>query len=125
WDVFNIDAAEAMALGKPVVICDGAGAADLVDHGVNGFVFPNGDVPALANLVSHMQDLDADQLEAIGRAAAPTVRERLDPIRIAEAKLALYLRLPESGGHQSGWLRELLSPTSGRRPLGFLDALPL
>ncbi|HXI70566.1 MAG TPA: glycosyltransferase family 4 protein, partial [Verrucomicrobiae bacterium] len=47
WDTFNLVAVEAMALGKVVVISDGAGAVDLVEHGVNGFVFPNGDASAL------------------------------------------------------------------------------
>jgi glycosyltransferase involved in cell wall biosynthesis len=40
---------EVMNAGKPVVVSDGVGAArDLVRHGRTGYVFPVGDVPALA-----------------------------------------------------------------------------
>jgi glycosyltransferase involved in cell wall biosynthesis len=43
---------EAMCCGLPVVVSDKVGAAaDLVADGVNGFVYPMGDVPALAHRV--------------------------------------------------------------------------
>jgi glycosyltransferase involved in cell wall biosynthesis len=43
---------EAMCCGLPVVVSDKVGAAaDLVVDGVNGFVYPAGDVPALAERV--------------------------------------------------------------------------
>jgi glycosyltransferase involved in cell wall biosynthesis len=43
---------EAMCCGLPVVVSDKVGAAaDLVVDGVNGFVYPAGDVPALADRV--------------------------------------------------------------------------
>jgi len=74
WDVFNLAAAEAMASGKVVVISDGAGAVDLVQHGVNGFVFPRNDAAALAELVRHVDKLSAEELHDIGQRAAATVR---------------------------------------------------
>jgi glycosyltransferase involved in cell wall biosynthesis len=41
---------EAMNAGKPVIVSDRVGAgADLVEDGVNGFVYPVGDVAALAD----------------------------------------------------------------------------
>jgi glycosyltransferase involved in cell wall biosynthesis len=43
---------EAMCCGLPVVVSDKVGAAaDLVADGINGFVYPVGDVPALADRV--------------------------------------------------------------------------
>jgi glycosyltransferase involved in cell wall biosynthesis len=41
---------EAMNAGKPVIVSDRVGAGpDLIDDGINGFVYPVGDVAALAN----------------------------------------------------------------------------
>lgn len=125
WDVFNLAAAEAMALGKAVVISDGAGAVDLVRHGVNGFVFPTNDAVALAELVRHVDRLNPEELREIGQCAAATVRERLDPDRIAAEKLELYRNLPEPDATQVSWLRESLLPDTQTNPLAFLGELPL
>lgn len=125
WDVFNLAAAEAMALGKAVVISDGAGAVDLVQHGVNGFVFPKNDAAALAELVRHVDKLNPEELREIGQRAAATVRERLAPERIATGKLELYRNSPEPDATQVSWLRECLLPDTETNPLAFLSGLPL
>jgi glycosyltransferase involved in cell wall biosynthesis len=46
-DGFGMVVSEALAHGVPVIVSDQAGAADRIEHGVNGFVFPAGDVAAL------------------------------------------------------------------------------
>lgn len=125
WDVFNLAAAEAMALGKAVVISEGAGAVDLVQHGVNGFVFPKNDAAALAELVRHVDKLNPEELREIGQCAAATVHERLDPERIAAEKLKMYHRSPEPDVTQVSWLIECLLSDKGTNPLEFLGALPL
>lgn len=49
---------EAMAAGLPVVVSDAAGCSiDLVEAGSTGFVFPCGDVPALAAALTRACDL--------------------------------------------------------------------
>jgi len=59
---------EAMAAGLPAFVSQAAGCApDLVMHGETGFVFPCGDVAALARL---MQDARHEALAALGRRAA-------------------------------------------------------
>lgn len=90
WDVFNLVTVEAMAAGCVVLVSTGAGAADLIEHGKNGFTFPAGDDAALADLVRHIVGLTLIDLESIGRAAAVTVQERLDILKIAQEKMALY-----------------------------------
>lgn len=41
---------EAMNAGKPVIVSDRVGAgSDLIEDGINGFVYPAGDIAALAN----------------------------------------------------------------------------
>ena len=51
WDMFNLTAPEAMAQGAILLCSEGAGAVDLIDHGINGFNFPAGDASALAGLM--------------------------------------------------------------------------
>lgn len=46
-ETFSLAALEAMALGKPVVLTDIGGAAEMVFPGRNGFLFPVGDTGAL------------------------------------------------------------------------------
>jgi glycosyltransferase involved in cell wall biosynthesis len=125
WDVFNLGAVEAMALGTVVVASTGAGAVDLIEHGVNGFTFSNGDADVLAQLVRTIEQMDDGALRAIGGAAAATVRETLNPMGIAEQKRSLYQELPASCQAQSSWLEDCLSPSPDRAPLKFLDHLPL
>jgi len=53
---------EVMNAGKPVVVSDRVGAGpDLVEDGVNGFVFPARDVAALANRLQRMIDNPEDR----------------------------------------------------------------
>lgn len=48
---------EGMCFGLPVIASDAVGAApDLVHAGQNGFVYPVGDVPALAGALRHLLD---------------------------------------------------------------------
>lgn len=46
-ETFSLAALEAMALGKPVVLSEIGGAAEMVVPGHNGFLFPAGDTAAL------------------------------------------------------------------------------
>jgi glycosyltransferase involved in cell wall biosynthesis len=48
-DGFGLVALEAMASGCPVIISSSAGAADIVDNGVTGYIVPAGDVDAIAD----------------------------------------------------------------------------
>ncbi|MBS1834778.1 MAG: glycosyltransferase family 4 protein [Acidobacteria bacterium] len=125
WDTFNLGAAEAMALGKAVVVSDGAGAADLVEHGVNGFIFPAGDAGRLAELVREVNGMSEAELDSIGRAASDTVTTVLDPARISLEKLSLYRSLRASNASDTSWLESCVFSDCGSDDLGFLDAQPL
>jgi glycosyltransferase involved in cell wall biosynthesis len=51
---------EAMNAGRPVIVSDRVGAApDLVEDGVNGFIYPSGDVDALASLLRQVLESPA------------------------------------------------------------------
>ena len=73
-ETFSLAALEGMALGKPVVLSDIGGAAELVVPGEHGFLFEPGDTQTLA---MHLTTLTSDSVRArLGAAAARRVRER-------------------------------------------------
>jgi glycosyltransferase involved in cell wall biosynthesis len=131
WDVFNYTAAEAMQAGSVVVCSDGAGAADLIEHGENGFVVPAKDAKALAEALKTASRLSDKQRESIGRAAQETVQERLDPQTIAKRREDSYQKVRDENLSTPAplWLTEAVKPTGkfevSSRPLAFLDQLPL
>lgn len=55
-ETFSLAALEAMALGKPVVLTDIGGAAEMVLPGRNGFLFPVGDTGAFVGKLAVLAD---------------------------------------------------------------------
>jgi glycosyltransferase involved in cell wall biosynthesis len=55
-EAFSLAAVEAMALGKPVVHADVGGAAEMIDSGRDGFLFPVRDTAALATRLLQLAD---------------------------------------------------------------------
>jgi glycosyltransferase involved in cell wall biosynthesis len=48
WEAFSLVCLEAMAHGKPVIASETGGIPEIIQHGVNGWLFPPGDAHALA-----------------------------------------------------------------------------
>lgn len=65
---FGIEVLEAMSYGRPVIVSDGAGAQDVVTHGVDGFVVPKRNPDAIADLIMTLKN-DPVRMEAMGKAA--------------------------------------------------------
>jgi glycosyltransferase involved in cell wall biosynthesis len=65
----------AMAMGKPVIVCDERGAPDYVTDGVTGVICPAGDAAALRRALERLL-ADAALREALGRRAAAEVEAR-------------------------------------------------
>lgn len=84
-DGFGLVVAEAMACGVPAIVSTAAGAADLIEDGVNGFLVPPGDRDAIAERLDLLAR-DPDRRHALGREARRSA-ERLT----REAFLAAYL----------------------------------
>jgi glycosyltransferase involved in cell wall biosynthesis len=82
-------ALESLAIGRPVIAADTDGLRDLVTDGVNGRIFPNGDVEKLsACLVSTCQD--EEKLSEYARNAPLSLaRSRAHSVVDAWKKLAL------------------------------------
>ncbi|HEX7690331.1 MAG TPA: glycosyltransferase, partial [Burkholderiaceae bacterium] len=55
-ETFSLAALEAMAMGKPMVMARIGGAAEQVDDGVDGLLYPPGDVAALTDALGAMAD---------------------------------------------------------------------
>ncbi|MFZ5987261.1 MAG: glycosyltransferase [Bacillota bacterium] len=55
-ETFSIAILESMALGKPVVLSDIGGARELVDEGVNGYLYPAGNVDELVKAIKKIVD---------------------------------------------------------------------
>ena len=73
-ETFSLAALEAMALGRPVVLSEIGGAAEMVRPGENGFLFPAHDTPALVASLAALADPAAR--ERMGAAARATVEAR-------------------------------------------------
>jgi glycosyltransferase involved in cell wall biosynthesis len=69
YDAFGVVVNEAMLCGCPVAASDHVGAArDLIEHGRTGFVYPCGDVDALAAILGRALE-NREWLSELGRAA--------------------------------------------------------
>jgi glycosyltransferase involved in cell wall biosynthesis len=65
----SISTMEAMASGLPIVAADAMALPHLVHDGENGFLFPPGDVPALADRLERILRLPEDELAIMKNAS--------------------------------------------------------
>lgn len=84
---------EAMAVGKPVVVCDGVVSASLVEQGTNCLLVPSEDPRAFASAVARILD-DPALAESLGDAAKRTVRDRFRSDAVARVFLAALEGIP-------------------------------
>jgi glycosyltransferase involved in cell wall biosynthesis len=71
-ETFSLAALEAMALGRPVVLSEIGGAAEMVRPGREGFLFPAGDTAALVERLAALQD------ESLRRRMGTSARETVE-----------------------------------------------
>jgi colanic acid/amylovoran biosynthesis glycosyltransferase len=82
---------EAMALRRPVLTTYVGGIPELVRPGTDGWLFPAGDVEALAAAMEDCLSRSVDELRVMGEAARERVLER-HSIDVEAAKLAELFR---------------------------------
>jgi glycosyltransferase involved in cell wall biosynthesis len=58
-ETFSLAALEGMAMGKPVVLSDVGGAAEMVEPGWNGLLFPPRDTDAYVECLATLSDMEA------------------------------------------------------------------
>ncbi|MDB5109920.1 MAG: hypothetical protein JWR67_1034 [Mucilaginibacter sp.] len=90
WDMFNFSCIEFMAAGTPVICSEGAGAVELIEHGINGFKYPANDIVALAECINAMCLLNDKAYMEMAKAAMERVKSTLSEDRIIPVNLQLY-----------------------------------
>lgn len=94
-EAFGRTAAEAQAMGLPVIASDLGGARETVEDGVTGFLSPAGDGKALADCIGRLLALSPTEKAAMGAAGAKRVRSRFTTRALQSATVSLYQRLAE------------------------------
>lgn len=87
WEAFGLVAAEAMKYGKPVLASDRGALPELVQDGVNGYVFSLEEPDALVELLNR---LDRKELPQMGRAAEKEFLEKYQMERMVKETVRLY-----------------------------------
>jgi glycosyltransferase involved in cell wall biosynthesis len=88
---------EAMSHGVMPLVSRVSGTDDLIEDSVSGFLFPAGDVAALAARLETSLAMTAERRCAMGDAAREAIRARFSLEKIAERHLTLYRDLIEAG----------------------------
>lgn len=91
WEAFGFVAAEALALGRPVVTTSGSGLAEVVEEGVSGWLVPPGDATALAEVLVERLG-DPEPLRRVGEEGRRRAR-RFDADALARRLEATYQRV--------------------------------
>ncbi len=92
WEGNPLTVMEAMAAGNAVVCTAVGGVPELVTDGSTGRLVPPSDAAGLANVMTELAG-NAEQREALGKAAAREAEQRFDVSRMATSYAALYERL--------------------------------
>jgi glycosyltransferase involved in cell wall biosynthesis len=92
-EAFGRVAAEAAAMGRPVIATDHGGARETVVHGETGLLVPPGDSAALAAALSSLIVLGTSSRAAMGLKGREHIARNFTVQRMCDATLALYSEL--------------------------------
>jgi glycogen synthase len=130
WDVFNFTVVEAMHSGRPVICSDGAGASELIEDGVTGFVYEGSSPNALAAALERALALPEERLVEIGMNARDHIAMELNPQKIAKERIKAYGAAIEANKQPRpaipDWVKQIAMPREpGDGSLPFLEQQPL
>jgi N-acetyl-alpha-D-glucosaminyl L-malate synthase BshA len=112
---FGLAALEAMACHVPSIATQVGGVPELIEDGVNGRLFPVGDVDAMAAAAVDLL-LNPDQLDTMATAARQTAQQRFCSTKIIPKYEQYYERVLEraeaGNGAKTGAAAEPVSPSS-------------
>ena len=89
-EAFGRVVSEAQAMGCPVVASDHGGAREQILGNRTAFLFPPGDVAALADMIRKALALDSGARERLAAEARAHVKANFDKTQMCAATLALY-----------------------------------
>ncbi len=92
-EAFGRVAAEAAAMGRPVIATDHGGARETVIAGETGLLVPPGDAGALADAISDLLDRSENELDIMGRKGRAHIATRYTLDRMCADTLDLYREL--------------------------------
>lgn len=94
-EAFGRTAAEAGAMGVPVIAADHGGAREVIDAGVTGWRARPGDVASLAEAIRTAMTLPEDARKAMSAAARDRVRANFSATSLQAATLRVYREVLE------------------------------
>lgn len=92
-EAFGRVAAEAHAMGRPVIASDHGGARETVIAGETGWLVPPGDADALARALRTALTMTAEERDTVARRATAHVRENFTKPQMCAATLDVYAEL--------------------------------
>ncbi|MFD0749290.1 glycosyltransferase family 4 protein [Mucilaginibacter calamicampi] len=128
WDMFNFSCLEFMAVGTPLICADGAGASELIEHGINGFKYDANDPTALAACIDKVISLNEPDYKQMAYAAMQTIAGQLSSASRMPDYLQLYQRAIKAFEvmPSNDVFAKLYGPGEANDPLGdLLDKQPL
>ncbi len=81
-ETFSNAALEAMAMGLPVVLSDIGGAREMIEEGVNGYIYAPGDIDGLTSKLRNLTEPDTRL--AMGAASRQIVESRFSADKMAD-----------------------------------------
>ena len=89
-EAFGRVAAEAHAMGRPVIASDHGGACETVIAGETGWLVPPGDADALARALRTALAMTVEQRETVAQRAISHIRDNFTKSQMCDATLAVY-----------------------------------
>lgn len=95
FETFGLAAAEAMALGKPVIAYQVGGVPEVIDHDQTGFLVPMRDLAKLAERINQLY-LDRQKAKEMGMRGRQMVERLFDNQQMVEKVTGLYDQVLDS-----------------------------
>jgi glycosyltransferase involved in cell wall biosynthesis len=89
---FGMSIIEAMSCGKPVIVSQAGGAAEIINSGYDAIGFQPGNLEELIHAIKYLIE-NPSQRESLGQNARKTVLNKFDTSRLSEQILAIYTNL--------------------------------